>query len=530
MKYLLKLVYWILPEWYEPGSKRMSYILTLGWGILITFSLQIIYFSLFFVSGFKIGYMINIISFIFCVISTLILKYTKYTGLAANLVAAIIFFNTSINAYFTGGLHSSILLWITIIPIVGIFILDRKHGHFWVMGAILVLTLFYIFFPNGSPESTTIIGSDNFDIWVNLVFLTIIFWFSATVIDNAKNRAVNEVNEAKEEAHQAADKLKKFAAELEMELAQRQLAEYALRESEERLSLAIKGADMGLWDWDIQSGKMTRSEKCRELLGYSAEELQETYTHWLELIHPEDQDQVEKALFEHVNGYTSIFRSEHRVRKKNGDWIWVFASGKVTDRDNRGKATRAVGIQFDITDRKTFEEQLQNLANTDALTGLLNRRRFFELAQKEFDRAARYKLPLSVAIFDIDHFKLVNDQYGHIIGDQVLSQLANLCNESIRDIDLLARYGGEEFIILFPHTNHEDGIASAERVREAVAQTSFKIAKDSIQLTISIGVASFADEKLQNIDSLINFADKALYKSKNSGRNRTFAWGDSLGS
>ncbi len=507
----------------------MSYILTLGWGILITFGLQFIYFALFFASGFKVGYTINIISFIFCVISSLILKYTKYTWVAANIIAAVIFFNTCINAYFTGGLNSSILLWIPIIPIISIFILTRKQGFFWVIAALLVLIAFYFFFPNGSPQSVVIIYDSDFDIWFNLMLLTSVIWFSATVIDNAKNKAIQDAFEAREQAHLAADELGRFTKELEMELAQRQLAEYALRESEERLSLAIKGADMGLWDWNIQMGEMTRSEKCREILGYAPGELENTYAQWLKLIHPEDQKRVEESLFEHARGSTSIFRGEHRVCKKNGDWIWVFASGKVTDRNSKGEATRAVGIQFDITDRKTFEEQLQNLANTDALTGLLNRRRFFELAQKEFTRAARYKLPLSIAIFDIDHFKLVNDRYGHMIGDHVLIQLSHLCNNSIRDLDVLARYGGEEFIILFPHTDQKDGFVSTERIRAAIAQSVFKADEDDIQLTVSMGVATNSVGQISNIDSLINLADQALYQSKNAGRNKTSVWGDAQG-
>ena len=499
----------------------MSYILTLGWGIFITYSLQIIYFSLFYVSGFKIGYTINIISFIFCIISTLILKFTKYTWLAANLIAAVIFFNTIINAYFTGGLHSSILLWITIIPIVAIFILDRKQGFFWVVGALLVLALFFLVFPEGSPELITIIDNANFDSWINLTFLMIAIWFSATVIDNAKNNAIKDAVEAREEAYQT-------AAELELELAYRQLAEYALRESEDRLNLAIKGADMGLWDWHIKSGKMTCSDKCREILGYELYELADTYAQWLELIHPEDRQRVESALFEHASGSTSTFRSEHRVRKKNRDWIWVYASGKVTDRNSLGEATRAVGIQFDISDRKMFEQQLQNLADTDALTGLLNCRKFFELAEQEFDRAVRYSLPLSIVIFDIDHFKMVNDQYGHLIGDKVLYQLAQLCITSIRDIDVLARYGGEEFVILLPHTNQKEGVVSAERVREAIAQNIFNVEGDNIQLTISMGVATNSEQQTPNIDLLINRADKALYQSKHVGRNKVSAWEDFL--
>lgn len=517
MKFLNRLVHWILPEWYQPGSKRMSLLLTMAWGVWITFGLQIIYFVLFSISGFTLGTIINILSFIFCALSAALLKHTKRTDLSANILVGIIFFNTLINSYFTGGLHSSILLWIFMIPIVSIFILKRRHGLIWVVGTILGLTLFFAFFPDGSPESIVLIGNAQFDLWFNLIALLGVIWLSAVVIDNSKNRAISDAN-------QASEKIAEIARELETELEQRKLVELALRESEERLDLAIRGADLGLWDWNLLTDEITRSEKSIELLGQSPEDLNISYNRWIELIHPEDQERVREAFTEHLEGFSSIFRSEHRVQKQDGDWLWVLASGAVTSRDEEGCPSRMVGVTLDITDKKLYEVQLQHLANTDALTGLVNRRHFFELAQIEFDRAQRYHLPMSIAMLDIDHFKTINDQYGHLVGDHVLFQFSRLFRHTIRNMDLLARYGGEEFVILFPHTDRQEALESAERIRAMIEETSFQLKEGEVHLTISMGIATFSERHSADLGEMLEQADKALYLAKDAGRNRVAAW------
>jgi diguanylate cyclase (GGDEF)-like protein/PAS domain S-box-containing protein len=507
----------MMPDGYEPGSTKMSYLRTLGWGLFFTLNLQVIYFVLFYLSDYRIGYISNVVCFSMAVAAILSLKYTRHSWLASNLIAAIIFSNVITNSYFTGGLHSSILLWVLILPIISIFVLERKYGVYWVLATLIALFGFFLFAPNGAPDSITLIENADFDIWVNIFILTAIIWFSSLVIDNAKNRAIAEAGEAIKEAD-------KNATALEAELNQRQLAELALRESEERLSLAIKGADMGLWDWDIESGEMTMNAKFEEILGYDTGEVEKTYTYWIDLLHPEDRPEVKRGIKNHIDGYSSMFRSEHRVRQQDGGWIWVYASGIVSHRNEKGNADRMVGIQFEITDRKLFEERLQHLANTDGLTDLINRRRFFELAENELERANRYDLPLSIALIDIDNFKEINDQYGHLVGDQALLRVAKICSEMIRGMDILARYGGEEFVILFPHTENQEAFTSADRIRRTIEDQVLKIEEKEINLTLSVGVASMLKDETDNIDILLDWADQALYQSKRLGKNKTTVW------
>ncbi len=163
-------------------------------------------------------------------------------------------------------------------------------------------------------------------------------------------------------------------------------------------------------------------------------------------------------------------------------------------------------------------QEAQHLAITDPLTKIYNRRYFFEIAQREFDRAVRYGYPLSILMLDIDHFKAVNDTYGHQIGDIALQNVANRCRESIRDIDILARYGGEEFIILLPNTKQQGALHVAHRIRDKISNVPTNVGEHGIPITVSIGVTTLSKETT-TLDMLIGQADTMLYKAKEAGRN-----------
>ncbi|MEW5938100.1 MAG: histidine kinase N-terminal 7TM domain-containing protein [Chloroflexota bacterium] len=171
-----------------------------------------------------------------------------------------------------------------------------------------------------------------------------------------------------------------------------------------------------------------------------------------------------------------------------------------------------------IENARLFDE-VQRLAITDGLTGLANRRRFLEMAEIEFQRALRYKRNLSAMIFDIDHFKEVNDTYGHPIGDRVLQAIAALCHEKLREADPIGRYGGEEFAALVVETSPENALRAGERLRQAVEDMVVPTEKGEIKVTISVGVAGM-NETTPNLETLINRADQAMYVAKHKGRNR----------
>lgn len=179
---------------------------------------------------------------------------------------------------------------------------------------------------------------------------------------------------------------------------------------------------------------------------------------------------------------------------------------------------------------------VQQLADTDPLTGLLTRRKFYELAEREFTRSRRYHEPLIVIMLDIDRFKRFNDQYGHKVGDSILQILANLLKTNIREVDILCRHGGEEFVIILPNTEPKTAIQMAERLRQMVEHADLKAAREffeavrgprsrmeAMHVTVSVGLAEFSPS-CSDLDILIDRADRAMYEAKNSGRNRVKFW------
>lgn len=167
--------------------------------------------------------------------------------------------------------------------------------------------------------------------------------------------------------------------------------------------------------------------------------------------------------------------------------------------------------------------ELERLSISDGLTGLFNHRHIHGLLQEEYERAERTRAELTVAMFDLDRFKQVNDTHGHQAGDRVLQQMADILRRSARDIDRIGRYGGEEFMVLLPGTGIEDGATFVERVRKEVAGYRFLIGGGpdrAIEMTTSAGVASYPHELVHSPETLVRLADEALYAAKQSGRDR----------
>jgi len=181
----------------------------------------------------------------------------------------------------------------------------------------------------------------------------------------------------------------------------------------------------------------------------------------------------------------------------------------------------AVVIAFqDITERKLALETLEQMATHDALTQLLNRGALIAQLDEEINRTQRYARPLSIFMLDIDHFKQVNDKFGHQTGDKVLQHIAKVLTETVRKTDIVARYGGEEFVVILPETTHEKALDLAERLCAFVASSRITIAdKEKLNITISIGVASYPSHACE-LEQLINCADKAMYVAKGAGRNQ----------
>lgn len=170
-------------------------------------------------------------------------------------------------------------------------------------------------------------------------------------------------------------------------------------------------------------------------------------------------------------------------------------------------------------------ERLEYLAVTDGLTGLFNHRCFRERLEEEVQRALRYESQLACMIFDVDNFKSINDTHGHLEGDHILSEIGERTRRSVRRSDMVARYGGEEFVVIMPQTGSEGAFAQAERVRQEIGEAPFAVADGSIAVTVSAGVAVFEHENRMDSEGLILKADRALYRAKAAGKNRTILAG-----
>lgn len=173
-----------------------------------------------------------------------------------------------------------------------------------------------------------------------------------------------------------------------------------------------------------------------------------------------------------------------------------------------------------LSERLQLEEKLEFLANTDALTKIANRRHFLEDLNFEISRFIRYSHPATLLLFDIDHFKKVNDTYGHQVGDDVLRTVAKTCKDMLRENDLIGRYGGEEFIVCLPETDAEQALKVAEKMRRAIEELQLQHKNDYFSITISIGVAPLLMNDTISEASIISHADQALFQAKSNGRNQ----------
>ena len=198
----------------------------------------------------------------------------------------------------------------------------------------------------------------------------------------------------------------------------------------------------------------------------------------------------------------------------------------LNDRDTRfasqviQAAVAALEKAYDLETAVMGQEQMRRLAETDPLTEAFNRRALVEKLAQEMDRAQRYDTILACLMIDIDNFKNVNDTYGHLIGDRVLRQMANLLRREQRAVDIVARYGGEEFVILLPETGVTGARIFAERILRRVAGNEFGEPGHPVHLTTSIGVATYPDDRIDDGEGMLRLADENLYKAKNDGRNR----------
>lgn len=308
--------------------------------------------------------------------------------------------------------------------------------------------------------------------------------------------------------------LKKRQAEVE-----RESAVLALKESEERYSLAALGANDGLWDWNLDTGKVYFSDRWKEMLGFHVNEIGDSPEEWFARIHPDDIVRLKAAIESHLEGRTSHLEIEHRMIQKDQCSSWILTRGFAV-RDETGRPYRMAGSQTDITGRKKFEEQILHDALHDGLTGLANRALLIDRLGRALERSRRNPGYLFAVLFlDLDRFKLINDSLGHTVGDLLLVAISKRLQRMLRPGDTVSRPGGDEFVLLADDiVEFGDASRVASRIQKDLL-LPFDLGGMEVYASASIGIALSTGH--ERPEDLLRDADTAMYRAKAQGRAQT---------
>ena len=284
---------------------------------------------------------------------------------------------------------------------------------------------------------------------------------------------------------------------------------------EQRYRLVQEAARFGIWEWDLQADAITWDAASWRMLGYAPEaERTLSYAEWQAMVHPDDLAEIEPQLRQQIARGEPVTIA-FRYRCHGGDWLWVQARGQVTRRAADGSPASLMGVHIEIEQLKATEQALALSAVTDHLTGLHNRQHFEAELDRTLAQVSRYGRVEGLLLFDVDHFKAVNDTYGHTRGDRVLIEIARRIQGALRRGDLLARWGGEEFTVLLPETDEEGTRLLAERLRAELEAEPFP---EVGVVSISVGATQLCAGDDPN--SAVRRVDQALYAAKADGRNR----------
>lgn len=297
------------------------------------------------------------------------------------------------------------------------------------------------------------------------------------------------------------------------DITDRKLAEFAYQRSEERMRSILDAAPYPILIIELTDDYpiLYANRNAYALFGIS-ESLSNDEIKSAELwAEPDARTEFVNAV---INN-SRVFETEMVMRNSHGNTFWASLTGSCLE---FGGIDSLFISTMDITDRKRIHQELERLATTDSLTGIYNRRSFFEFAYKEMRRSVRYKQPFAVMMMDIDNFKAVNDNYGHKFGDNVLRRFTDVVRDSLREEDLLGRLGGEEFCSILVASEEHGGYVVAERIRRRWQEEIFYHQERQLNFTVSIGVSTMISDD-ETVDDVLERADAGLYSAKRSGRN-----------
>ncbi len=294
------------------------------------------------------------------------------------------------------------------------------------------------------------------------------------------------------------------------DITERKRAEAALRESEERYALAVRGTNDGIWDWDLRADRVYFSPRWKEMLGYKEPEVGETSGDWLRRVHPQDIKPLERDLADYLAGETPHFENQHRMLHRDGTWRWMLCRGTAL-RDGSGHAVRLAGSQTDITDR----------AVQDTLTELPSRSLFMDRLGTALERFRQRGEVCAVLFLDLDHFKTVNDTLGHEAGDRLLIGVARRLEACVGPQDTVTRLGGDEFAVLLGAANEGRAREVAQRIQRELARP-VRLAGREVTVQGSLGIA-LSSATCNRAEEILRAADTAMYRAKSMASARRTA-------
>ena len=306
---------------------------------------------------------------------------------------------------------------------------------------------------------------------------------------------------------------------LARDVTEKNLAEKALKESEERYALASRATNDGLWDWNLRTKQIYFSPRWKFLLGYEEHSLSNSPDEWFKRVHPEYLEELSRLTTTSIQNSSAHFEISYPMQHRDGSYRWMLCRG-IAVPDEQGEVYRLIGSQADITNSRQALEQLRHDALHDKLTGLPNRAYFLEELQKSLQMAlSDLEHQFAVMFLDLDRFKYINDSLGHQAGDKLLLEFVRRLQTCLSHEYFLARLGGDEFTILVRKIKCLDDVTQLAQVIHKQLQLPFYLQKQEVFVSSSIGIV-MSDDRYEQVEDLLRDADTAMYQAKAAGKGR----------